>query len=145
METSSKSEVLAYMRLHRFAVVATIGADGGPQSSLVNIASTDSFDIVFDTLSTSRKHANLERDHRVAITFSGPDEQTLQLEGIAARVSAKGTADYAYREAYFAVWPDERERALLPEVAYWRITPRWARFSDYERGPLIVEFTWEEG
>lgn len=143
-EASSKSDVLAYMRLHRYAVVATIGADGGPQSSLVSIASTDALEIVFDTLSSSRKHANLQRDHRIAATFSGPDEQTLQIEGIALPVASTGSADYAYREAYYDIWPDGRDRALLPDVVYWRIAPRWARYSDYFRGPLLAEFHWDD-
>jgi general stress protein 26 len=144
MDLSSKSEVLAYMRQARYAVVATIGADGRPQSALMGVATTDELEVVFDTLSTSRKHANLTRDKRIAITFSGPDEQTLQLEGIALPVSVTGSADYDYRETYYAVWPQGRERTSTPQLAYWRVVPHWARYSDYARGPLVVEFRWDE-
>ncbi len=133
------------MRLHRFVVVATVSADGAPESALVNIASTNALQIVFDTLTTSRKHANLKHDNRIAVTFSGPEEQTLQVEGVALPVSQTSTEDYEIREAYFAIWPDERSRALLPEIAYWRVEPRWARYSDYARGPLVAEFHWDAG
>lgn len=142
MGPSSKSEILAYMRLHRFIVVATVGADGGPQSALVNIATTNAQEIIFNTISSSRKHANLLRDPRIAATFSGPDQQTLQVEGVGVPMSSTNSADYQFREAYYAVWPDGRETALLPEVVFWRIAPRWARYSDYLRGPLVAEFTW---
>jgi general stress protein 26 len=144
MELSSKSEVLAYMRQARYAVIATIGADGRPQAALMGIATTNDLEIVFDTLTTSRKHANLTRDNRIAVTFSGPDEQTLQVEGIAVPVSVAGSADYEFREAYYAVWPAGRERTSTPELTYWRVKPRWARYSDYARGPLVVEFNWDE-
>jgi pyridoxine/pyridoxamine 5'-phosphate oxidase len=132
------------MRLHRFVVVATVGADGGPQGALVNIATTNALEIVFDTLSTSRKHANLLRDPRAAVTFSGPDDQTLQVEGVALPVSSTESADYERREAYYAVWPEGRENALAPDVVYWRIAPRWARYTDYSRGGLVTEFIWDE-
>jgi general stress protein 26 len=144
MDLSSKSEVLAYMREARYAVIATIGADGRPQSALMGIATTNELEVVFDTLNTSRKHANLTRDNRIAITFSGPDEQTLQIEGVAFPVSVTGSAGYDYRETYYAVFPAGRERISTPQLAYWRVSPRWARYSDYARGPLVVEFRWDE-
>jgi len=50
------------MRSHKLAVISTLGADGSPQAALVGVAVTDTFQIIFDTVSTSRKHANLVRD-----------------------------------------------------------------------------------
>ncbi|MBV9276807.1 MAG: hypothetical protein JOZ97_01075, partial [Candidatus Eremiobacteraeota bacterium] len=113
-----------------------------PQGALVGVGSTDALEIVFDTLSTTRKHVNLERDKRVAITFSGPDEKTLQLQGVAFAVSTTRDEDHRYREAYYATWPEGREHLQWPRLAYWAISPRWARYSDYDLGPLIAEFRW---
>lgn len=135
----SDSELLAYMRGHQLAVVSTLGADGGPQSALVGIATTDDFQIMFDTVSTSRKHFNLLRDTRISVTFSGPGERTLQYEGVATPVSVSGAQDGAFREAYYLAWPDGRNRLAWAGLAYWRIMPRWLRFTDYDRGPLIFE------
>jgi hypothetical protein len=58
-------------------------------------------ELVFDTLSTSRKHANR------------PGEQTLQDEG--------------YREAYSAALPEGRARRGWRDLVYWRVAPWWAR------------------
>jgi pyridoxine/pyridoxamine 5'-phosphate oxidase len=138
-----KADVLAYMRKHRLAVVSTCAADGAPQGALVGIATTDSMELVFDTLSSSRKHANLSRDRRVAVTFTGPEEQTLQLEGVAVPVSTGGPDDAVYRDAYYLAWPDGRDRLLWAGLSYWRILPRWARYSDFSLGPLIAEFGWD--
>ncbi len=113
MESFGKAEMLAYMRQHKLAVVATIGADGGPQSALVGVGTTDAMEIVFDTLSTTRKHANLQRDRRIAVTFSGPGEMTLQYEGLAALVTSSGHEGEVYREAYYEAWPDGRAAGPL--------------------------------
>ncbi len=144
MEAFSNIELLAYVRLHKLAVIATIGEDGAPQSALVGVGSTAELEIVFDTLSTTRKHRNLQRDPRIAVTFSGPGEKTAQIEGIAHPVSPGDAADAACLDAYYAAWPDGRERALWPNLVYWRIVPRWARYSDFDRGRLIAELHWPE-
>lgn len=144
MEPFGKPEMLAYMQSHKLAVVATIAANGSPQSALVGVGTTPAHEIVFDTLSTTRKHANLQRDRRAAITFSGSGEMTLQYEGVATLVPTTGDTGEAYREAYYAAWPDGRERVHWQNLVYWRITPLWARYSDYDRGPLVVEFRWDE-
>jgi general stress protein 26 len=138
-----KPDLLAFMRKHRYAVISTCSADGAPQGALVGVATTDSMQLIFDTVSSSRKHKNLARDHRIAVTFCGPEEQTLQLQGLAHPVATSGPADSVYRKAYYLAWPDGRERLAWPNLSYWRISPRWARYSDFNRGPLIAEFHWD--
>jgi pyridoxine/pyridoxamine 5'-phosphate oxidase len=138
-----KAGLLSYIRAHKLAVIGTIGPDGGPQGAVVGIAATDDFAIVFDTLSDSRKHQNLRRDGRLSVTLEGPGEQTVQLEGRAYPVSATSASDASYRNAYYSTWPDGPERLTWPKIAYWRVEPRWARYSDYARGPLIVEFVFD--
>jgi len=139
MPQLSDTELLTYMRSHKLAVVSTNSAGGSPQSALVGVATTGLFEIIFDTVSTSRKHANLLHDPRIAIAFAGPDEQTLQYEGVAEAVSNSDPRDARYREAYYRAWPDGRDRLSWPALVYWRIEPRWLRYSDYNRGPLIFE------
>jgi general stress protein 26 len=143
MNTITKTELLAYMRGHTLAVVATVNAAGTPEGALVGVGVTDKHELIFDTVSASRKHANLVLRPRVAVTFSGPGEQTLQYEGVAFPVSTNGTTDASYREAYYAAWPDGRERLNWEGLVYWAITPVWARYSDFDRGPLIAEFLWD--
>lgn len=139
MASLSDAELLAYMRGHTLAVVSTIGRDGGPQAALVGVAVSDDLGIVFDTVTTSRKHANLLRDARASVTFSGPGEQTLQYEGAALPVSTSSETDAAWRELYYRAWPECRDHVAWPTLAYWRLEAHWLRFSDYDRGPLILE------
>ena len=141
----TEHDVLSYMRRHKFAVIATTETTGAPHASRVGIATTDALELVFDTLVSTRKHANLQREPRVAVMFTGPDHQTLEYEGVAFPVSVSDSADNEYRELYYSVWPDGRERAKLPYVAYWRIVPRWARYSEIYRGPILIECHWNAG
>ena len=133
------ADLLAYMRGHRLAVEASVDAAGQPQAALVGVGVADGFDIVFDTVNTSRKHANLLADPRAAVTFSGPGERTLQFEGMARPVSTTDPADALWRQAYYAAWPDGPDRLAWEGLVYWRIEARWLRFSDYDAGPLIFE------
>ena len=142
MTTFEKAELLAYMRANRLAVVSSLAADGAPQSALVGVATSAEFEVVFDTTETTRKHANLRHDSRVSLVMSGPGEQTLQVEGFAAPLPARGQDGADLREVYYAAWPDGRARLEWPGLVYWRISPRWARYSDFDRGPLIKTFHW---
>jgi hypothetical protein len=136
-----KSELLDFLRQNKLAVVSTAGNEG-PQAAVVGIAVTDAFEIVFDTVSDSRKHAALLRNPRAAITV-WHDETTIQLEGNAHPMSVDSAADKPYRDVYYAAWPDGIDRLKWPKIAYWRITPLWARYSDFASGPLIQEFTFD--
>lgn len=57
-------EIAEYVASQQLAVVSTRGPDGAPQAALVGIAITDRFELVFDTVDTSRKIDNLRRDPR---------------------------------------------------------------------------------
>ena len=57
------AELYAFLRKHRLAVISTIGATS-PQAAVIGIAVAPALDIIFDTLTTSRKYANLRRSAR---------------------------------------------------------------------------------
>jgi pyridoxine/pyridoxamine 5'-phosphate oxidase len=127
---------LTFLRKHRFAVLSTM-RDGAPQAALVGIAVTDELGIVFDTVTTSRKYANLIADPRAALVVGWDCGETVQVEGVADLPSGAELA--ICKEAYFAVWPDGRERERWPDIAYARVRPRWLRFSDYGNAPPRIE------
>jgi pyridoxine/pyridoxamine 5'-phosphate oxidase len=138
----TKAELLDYMSSHRLAVVSSIGPLGNSQAALVGVAISPRHEVIFDTVADSRKHANLLRDPRASVVFSGPAERTLQLEGIARSVSVSGAQDVELRSLYYEVWPEGRDRLSWPKLSYWCVAPQWACYSDFDRGPLIAEFRW---
>lgn len=134
------------MRTQRLAVEASCASGGALQAALVGIAVTDAFEIVFDTLATTRKAQNLRASPRVAFVLGGwstGDERTIQFEGIADE--PVGAELERIKAAYFSKWPDGRTRASWPGLTYFRVRPTWIRFSDFnEAPPLIIEFSSEQ-
>ena len=135
--TIGREEACAFVRRHKYGVVSTIHESGAPQSAVVGIAVTPLLEIVFDTLSTSRKFANIARDKRASVVIGWEDERTLQLEGVADMPEYDELE--RLKAAYYEAWPDGRVRAAWPGLVYLRIRPVWLRFSDYNLNPPRYE------
>jgi hypothetical protein len=133
-----RDAVLAFLRRQRYGVVSSIGATGGPQSALVGIATSTDLEIVFDTLDTTRKYANLRARPACSFAIGWSGEQTVQLEGDA--IFPVGPELERYRAIYFDAWPDGRDRLAWPGIAHVVVRPRWIRYSDFDQDPpLVVE------
>ena len=129
------TELVELLRRFRLGVVATVAGNGEPQAATVGIAVGDALELVFDTLSTTRKFANLVREPRVAIVM-GEGELTVQIEGRAD--VPVGDERKRVQDIYFATWPDGRERAAWPNIAWVRIRPTWVRVSDFAANPPAI-------
>ena len=136
-------DLLAFLRTQRLAVQASISPSGTPQSAVVGIAVSDRFEIVFDTLASTRKAINFRQNPNAALVVGGltaGDERTAQIDGIADEPS--GEELERLKRVYYDVYPDGPSRLSWPGLIYVRVRPTWIRFSDYNQGPpLIVEFT----
>jgi pyridoxine/pyridoxamine 5'-phosphate oxidase len=133
----TRDELLSFLRRHRYAVQASARADGAPQAAVIGIAVSDQLEIVFDTLGGSRKGQNLRRDPRVALVIGWEDEQTVQVEGVADEPSGEELA--RLKAVYFARFPDGLEREQWADIAYFRVRPTWARYSDFRPNGAVVE------
>ena len=138
--------LLEFLRQHRLAVQASVSATGGPQAAVVGYAVTDQFEIVFDTLDSTRKAANLRRNQRLALVIGGlvaGDERTVQYEGVADEPS--GAELERLKSAYYGAYPDGPSRLSWPGLMYVRVRPTWIRYSDYNvNPPEIVELRPEQ-
>jgi hypothetical protein len=134
--------LLERMRVHRYAVQSSTAASGHPQSAVVGVAVSDSFEIVFDTVDSTRKCGNLRRDPRIAFVMGSmlPDAAwTIQFEGVADE--PRGAERDRLVALYLAVFPDGVDRQKWPGLTYFRARPIWIRSSDWTTGaPEIVEF-----
>jgi hypothetical protein len=140
------ADVLDFLRLQRLAVQASVSQSGAPQAAVVGFAVTDRFEIVFDTLASSRKARNLRRHPGIALVIGGTtagDERTVQFEGIADEPS--GADLERLKQVYYTAYPDGPSRLSWPGLIYIRVRPVWLRFSDYNRDPPeIAEFRAEQ-
>jgi general stress protein 26 len=133
----TKPKLLEFLRTKRYAVVSTVSADarGGsvrPEAALVGFAVTPELELIFDTVTSARKWANLRANPNVAVVIGWDGEVTVQLEGLAEE--PQGEERERRKEQYFATWPDGRERAGWPGITWIVIRVRWARYCDYGKG-----------
>jgi hypothetical protein len=147
--------LLELLRRYKLAVVATVAAPpgakasprsvsppGAPQAAVVGFAVSDQLEIVFDTLESTRKYANLVADPRVALVIGWDDAITAQIEGVADVPT--GVERERLRECYFGPYPDGRQRLAWPGITHVRVRPTWVRVSDFTRDPpSIVELRGE--
>jgi predicted pyridoxine 5'-phosphate oxidase superfamily flavin-nucleotide-binding protein len=70
----TRAELLSFLRQSRVAVEATAAEDGTPQAAVVGIAVSDGLEIIFDTLESTRKYANLRADPRIALVVVRPSQ-----------------------------------------------------------------------
>lgn len=139
----TRADLLAFLRSQRYAVQTSVAADGSPQAAVVGIAVTADLELIFDTLTSTRKAVNLSRDGRIAFVVGPLDDQagvTVQYEGLVDQPS--GADLDRVRDAYFEVFPDGRDRQRWPGLTYFRARPTWLRYSDFRTDPpTILEFT----
>lgn len=135
--------LLEFLRQNPLAVQASVTASGVPQAAVVAFAVTDQFEIIFDTLDSTRKAQNLRVNPRIALVIGGcaPGSlQTLQLEGLADFPT--GAELERLQQTYFAAFPDGTARLSWPGITYIRVRPTWARLSNYATTPpSITEFS----
>jgi len=134
--------LLEFMRSEKYAVQTSVSPGGLPQAAVVGIAVTDRFEIVFDTLASSRKAPNLRANPAIAFVIGGTqegDERTVQYEGTADEPD--GGELERLLAVYYARFPEGPERRSWPGLIYVRVKPTWIRYSDYGRNPPeIIEF-----
>ena len=130
-------EIFDIAKRKRFLVVSTINESNAPEAALMGFAVTQANEVVFDTLSTSRKAVNLARNPAAALVIGWDDQISLQIEGPARRPVGDDLA--SAKAAYFREWPDGRARENWPNIAYVVVKPKWIRYSNYAAGPPVVE------
>jgi pyridoxine/pyridoxamine 5'-phosphate oxidase len=132
-------EVFDIAKTNRFLVVSTVNESGAPEAALMGFALTQANEVVFDTLSTSRKVVNLARNPLAALVIGWDDNISLQIEGLGRRPVGDDLA--SAKAAYFREWPDGRARENWPNIAYVVVRPKWVRYSNYSGAPVVEEFT----
>ena len=125
---------MAFLRQHKLCVQSSLHRDGAPQSAVVGYACSDELEVVFDTVTTTRKYKNLKADPRCAIVVWA-DAITVQLEGVADEPTGEDLE--RMRACYFVAYPDGRDRLRdWANLTYLRVRPHWARYSDFGSGEI---------
>jgi general stress protein 26 len=135
----TRAELLTFIRAQKWAVQASVSDRNAPQAAAIGVAITDGLELVFDTLSDTRKASNLRQNPNIALVIGWDDAQTVQYEGVADEPSGDELA--RVKRVYFARFPDGVERERWPKIAYFRVRPTWIRYSDFRQAePIVVTF-----
>ena len=127
--------LLSYLRAQPWAIEASVTPQGAPQAAVIGVAVTDRWELLFDTVTQSRKHQNLVKNPRVAFVIGWEHERTVQYEGIAEMPTAAELS--AVQSCYFDRFPDGPTRLSWPGLVYWR--PTWIRYSNFGVEPPIIQ------
>ncbi|WP_405167101.1 PPOX class F420-dependent oxidoreductase [Nocardia sp. NBC_01499] len=111
---------IALLDEKNYAVLATINADGSPQTSAMWVL-RDGDDLLFSTLEGRLKHRNMVRDSRVSVTVidSADGENYVELRGRASIVH-----DDDLRVGHRLSWKYDGKDHTLPAPGQVRVAVR---------------------
>jgi general stress protein 26 len=141
IDKAGKLELYRFLTASRYGVLSTVADNGAPEAALVGFAATPDLELIFETIDTTRKYANIRRNPRVAAVIGWEGEKTLQYEGIADEPDESAVVEL--KKTYFAILPENANHDGWPGLTYMRIRPRWIRLSNYGKPWSIEEFHFE--
>ncbi len=143
---SLRDRVLALLRTHFTATVATVGEDGSPHAATVFYAADRNGRLVFLSKADSRHGGDIGAGGPVAVTVAREyadwrDIQGVQLWGDAevlhGAAKVRAMAVYLGRFSFVAdLLDDPRLAARLRGIEVYRVTPHRAALTDNRQGPF---------
>jgi hypothetical protein len=79
----TRTELYGFLSGHKLGVLGYLSEQGTPRSALVGIAVTPELEIIFDTVSSSRKYGDLLANPAASFVIGWEGEATVQYEGAA--------------------------------------------------------------
>ncbi len=132
---SIKKNIFEFLRKNELAVISTIHSDGsGPESAVVGFAEKHTLELIFGTLTTTRKYKNLGKDPYVSFVIGWSRETgSVQYEGVARELKPEELKEYT--DILIQKNKASEKFLSLPEQRYFLVQPRWIRFNDYSGTP----------
>ena len=131
--SEQRDKLKNFVQQQGLMVLSTVAVDGKPESATLECALTDDLEIIFDTFHHFRKYENLLARPNVSAVFGWRDDITVQYEGRAEELSGK-LLEY-YQGFYLRKIPSARKFAEMPDISWFRVTPKWARYTDVSLDP----------
>lgn len=139
MSSALQQEFVAVLAEGKDMTIATLHADGAPQTTTVSYAS-DGEQVYFGCSATSQKARNLLRDGRIALTVNLPYVDWSQIRGVtvagrARRLEAPDEAAH-FADLFLAKFPEVAQYVTGggEGLAMFEITPEFVSVLDYRKG-----------
>ena len=124
-----------FIHKRTLTVISTFG-DDYPESAVIEYGDSG-FELIFDTKSATRKYANLVRNPKASFVIGWEDRETVRYEGEA--VLLEGSELEQYKQIYFSKIPDAKKWQHEKSIVYFKVTPRWIRYSDLSTTPWTIK------
>lgn len=139
LDPENRAEIVAFVREHGRAIVATVSPAGLPEAALVGITALDDGTLIFNVVPGARKLDNLRANGRAAVVIGTVGPVSVQCEGLA--VITTGDESDHFAADFERLLPGSSSRYDGYEVVVVR--PEWLRVYDVtHKPPLVVEATW---
>lgn len=130
-----KQALLTFIKKHKIAVMSTIGQNK-PQSAVMEFGETENLELIFDTFINSRKYKNLQQNKYVSFVIGWDEDITIQYEGEAEQI--KPNELEKYQKEFFSKNPDAEKWKSVPEIVFFKVTPKWIRYSNLNKHPWEI-------
>jgi pyridoxine/pyridoxamine 5'-phosphate oxidase len=130
----TRERFVGFVRSVRQGVVATVDVHGDPEAALVGLAVSDAAEVIFDSLTDTRKIRNIRAHPRVALVIGWTGGVSVQVEGAASILAGPERDEYG--QIYLAQFPGSR--VLDEEFSVVRVVPQWLRYYDARQAPALV-------
>lgn len=133
----SRPEVNLWLKTQVLCSLATLDVGGAPDIATVAFSETHEGDFIVGTSQGSHKSQNIDRDNRVAMVVTDPEQRyTVQIKGVAKKLST--TAFAALADEHYAQRPESLPFKDEPGQAHILIEPQSIRFSDCSVSPWLI-------
>ncbi len=137
IDALNKKIVFDFIKQHHLAVLSTVSGDMLPEASVVGFdieQKNADFEIRFVTFDSSRKHANLKRNPRVAMVIGWDHGKTIQIEGEAFEVTdSEDVKEIEWKN--LEKMPTVAKYINPERAVFYKIIPKSLRYSDYSTEP----------
>jgi nitroimidazol reductase NimA-like FMN-containing flavoprotein (pyridoxamine 5'-phosphate oxidase superfamily) len=139
MKPAHRKFILKQLQQHNIMSIATVRADGYPQTTTVGYAN-DGLELYFCCDRVSQKVRNLRRSPKVSLTIDHDTRNWARLKGLSmgarARVLSKPAEVTRAFELLARRFPEMRKlpKADLAQTAFVKVTPKVISVLDYSKG-----------
>ncbi len=131
-----KNLIRNFLKDHQIGVISTVTENGNPEAAVIGFAETDNLELIFETFSTYRKYKNIKSNNKIAFVIGWDENITVQYEGEAHELKVEEKEKY--KEIYFTKRPIAKKWENKLEIRYFKVIPRWIRYSNLNAKPWEV-------
>ncbi len=139
-QTDVRRAVAAFLAAHRKAVLATVGDDEHPTTSLMLYAADDNLDVYFGTRKSFAKYKVFQRHPYASLSVVEETLDPLRTVEIRGKIVFVPEGETAERLRWFTSKnPSEYYVKGAPDFVMFKVVPSFVRWLDASSGELKIE------